>query len=368
MQAADALEYAHAMGVIHRDIKPANLLLGDAASIYIADFGLAQLQGDSRLTFTGDLVGTLRYMSPEQTMARRGLVDHRSDIYSLGATLYELMTLSPAFDTSDRHLLLREIADKDPISPRQRNRSIPVDLETIVLKAMAKEPERRYATAKELAEDLARFADQRPITARPPTAPERAARWLRRHRAVVAGVVCLLLLAAIGLGVSTALVAREQWKTQAAYDRLAEEQAKTKAAYEAEAKQRERAEKSFRQARQIVDFFTEVSEEELADKAELQGLRRMLLARVARLLPGLHRRRFWTIPRCRLNWPLVISASAEFSKRSAPRPKPWRRSIGLAKFKKNSWSRIPRPPTCRMVWSISIAAPMPCAAAANCIC
>ncbi len=185
VQAAEALDYAHGMGVIHRDIKPANLLLDGEGQIYIADFGLAQLQGDSRLTRTGDLVGTLRYMSPEQTTARRGVVDHRADLYSLGATLYELLTLSPAFDAPDRPALLRQIADEEPPAPRQRNRAIPVDLETIVLKAMAKEPHRRYATAKELADDLGRFLEHRPITARRPTVAERASKWVRRHRAIV---------------------------------------------------------------------------------------------------------------------------------------------------------------------------------------
>jgi serine/threonine protein kinase len=264
VQAAEALDYAHGMGVIHRDIKPANLLLDGEGRIYIADFGLAQLQGDSRLTRTGDLVGTLRYMSPEQTTARRGVVDHRADLYSLGATLYELLTLSPAFDAPDRPALLRQIADEEPPAPRQRNRAIPVDLETIVLKAMAKEPHRRYATAKELAEDLSRFLEHRPIAARRPTVAERASKWVRRHRAIVTTAAVLLLLSGV-------VVAREQWKTRAAYEAEATQRVRAE-------RERDRAEEGVRRARQIVDFFTEVSEEELADRVELQGLRRMLLA------------------------------------------------------------------------------------------
>jgi serine/threonine protein kinase len=270
IQAAEALEYAHSMGVIHRDVKPANLLLDVQGNVYVTDFGLAQLRGVPELTMTGDLVGTLRYMSPEQALAQRGVMDHRTDIYSLGATLYELLTLAPAFDAPERHALLRQIAEEEPASPRQRNRAIPVDLETIVLKAMTKEPGSRYASAKELADDMRGFLEHRPIRARRPTPLERAAKWSRRHRSLVAAAVGLLLLAAIGFAVSTALIAREKW-------RLAEEQARTKAAYEAEAAQRARAEKSFRQARQVVDFFTEASEEDLADKPELQGLRRKLL-------------------------------------------------------------------------------------------
>jgi eukaryotic-like serine/threonine-protein kinase len=248
VQAAEALDYAHGMGVIHRDIKPANLLLDDQGQIYIADFGLAQLQGDSRLTRTGDLVGTLRYMSPEQTTARHGVVDHRADLYSLGATLYELLTLAPAFDAPHRGALLRQIADEEPPAPRQRNRAIPVDLETIVLKAMAKQPHRRYATAKELAEDLGRFLEHRPITARRPTVAERTSKWIRRHRAIVCTAAVLLL-------VSGVVVAHER--------------------YQAETNQRARAEADLRKATEIVDFFTEVS----ADNGiELQSLRRMLLA------------------------------------------------------------------------------------------
>ena len=278
IQAAEALEHAHAMGVIHRDIKPANLLLDVESNLYITDFGLARLQDSPGITLTGDVAGTLRYMSPEQALAQHGLVDHRTDIYSLGVTLYELLTLAPAFDAANRHAILRQISQDEPVAPRKRNPAIPLDLETIVLKAMAKEPERRYATAKLMADDLRRFLEHRPIMARRPTLVESAAKWSRRHRALVAAGVGMLLLATLGFALSTALVAREQWKTKAAYDQLSQEQERTRAAFDAEAKQRAIAEQSFRQARQIVDFLIEVSEQELADKPELQDLRRMVLA------------------------------------------------------------------------------------------
>jgi serine/threonine protein kinase len=128
-QAAEALEHAHQQGVIHRDVKPANLLVDGHGHLWVADFGLAQVQNDPRLTITGDLVGTLRYVSPEQALAKRGLVDHRTDVYSLGATLYELLTLKPAFPGTDRQELLRQIAFEEPCPPRRLNKAVPKELE-----------------------------------------------------------------------------------------------------------------------------------------------------------------------------------------------------------------------------------------------
>jgi serine/threonine protein kinase len=151
VQAARALEHAHQLGVVHRDIKPANLLVDVRGNLWVTDFGLAQVQGDTKLTLTGDLVGTLRYMSPEQALAKRMLVDHRTDIYSLGVTLYELLTLEHAFEGVDREELRRQIAFAEPRPPRRVNKAIPAELETIILKAIAKNPEERFATAQESA-------------------------------------------------------------------------------------------------------------------------------------------------------------------------------------------------------------------------
>ena len=147
MQAAEALEDAHQLGVIHRDIKPANLLVDARGNLWITDFGLAHCQSQAGLTMTGDLVGTLRYMSPEQALAQRVIVDHRTDVYSLGVT-YELLTLEPAFGGKDRQELLRQIAFEEPRPPRRWNKAIPAELETIILKAMEKSPTDRYATAQ----------------------------------------------------------------------------------------------------------------------------------------------------------------------------------------------------------------------------
>ena len=138
-QAAEALDFAHRNDVLHRDIKPANLLVDEGGHLWVSDFGLARIRNDSDLTASGDMVGTVRYMSPEQVLGLRGLVDHRSDIYALGATLYELLTLARAHDGEDRETILRQIGFEEPVAPRKRDPTIPVDLEKIVLKALAKD-------------------------------------------------------------------------------------------------------------------------------------------------------------------------------------------------------------------------------------
>jgi serine/threonine protein kinase len=210
IQAAEALEHAHQLGVVHRDIKPANLLLDGRQNLWITDFGLAQLRGDSRLTMSGDLLGTLRYMSPEQALARRVVVDHRTDVYSLGVTLYELLTLEPAFGGEDRQEILRRIAFEEPKPPRRWNKSIPPELETIVLKAMEKNPADRYATAQELAEDLERFLRDEPIKARRPNPVQRARKWARRHPSIMASALVALVLAVVALSVSNLLIGSRQ--------------------------------------------------------------------------------------------------------------------------------------------------------------
>src|SRR5262249_2057980 len=156
-------------------------------------------------------------------------VDHRTDIYSLGATLYELLTLKLVYDGKDRQELLRQIDREESAPPRRHNPAIPTDLETILLKALAKNPQERYAAARDLAEARRRFLEHRPIQARRPTLGERAAKWARRHKGVVATAVVLLLTAAVGFAVSTAVILREQLKARAAYEQLAEEQERTKA-------------------------------------------------------------------------------------------------------------------------------------------
>jgi serine/threonine protein kinase len=218
VQAAAGLEHAHQLGVVHRDIKPANLLLDVRGNLWITDFGLAHMKSHAGLTMTGDLMGTLRYMSPEQALAKPLLVDQRTDIYSLGATLYELLTLEPAFAGTDRQELLRQIAFEEPRPPRHLDKAIPAELETIVLKAMEKSPAERYATAQELADDLKLFLDDRPIRARRTTLYQQVRKWTRRHRGitVTAGVsaIVLALLTLAGLVFNTLSIGREQKRTR----------------------------------------------------------------------------------------------------------------------------------------------------------
>jgi tetratricopeptide (TPR) repeat protein len=216
LQAAEALEHAHAEGVIHRDIKPANLLVDMKGKLWITDFGLAHCRAGAGLTMTGDLVGTLRYMSPEQALGKRLLVDQRTDIYSLGVTLYEFLTLEPAFPGDDREEVLRQIASEEPRPPRRINKAIPAELETIVLKAMGKSPEERYATAQELADDLRHFLEDKPIRARRPRLVRRLVKWGRRHRPLVAAGGALLLAVALLGGGNLWWLGRQRAETERA--------------------------------------------------------------------------------------------------------------------------------------------------------
>jgi hypothetical protein len=194
VQAAEALEYAHSMGVVHRDVKPGNLMVDSAGKLWVADFGLARTATDVGMTMSGDLLGTLRYMSPEQALARHGLVDHRTDIYSLAATLYELLTGQPVVAGKDRQEILRNLAEREPVALRQLAPALPVDLETVLHKALAREPDQRYATAQDFAADLRHVLQREPIVARRPSAARRAAHWIKRHRGPVLLALALLLV------------------------------------------------------------------------------------------------------------------------------------------------------------------------------
>ncbi len=207
MQAAGALAYAHEHGVLHRDIKPSNLLLDVNGELWVTDFGLAKLTNGSELTQDGDIMGTLKYMAPEQLDGRS---DARTDVYSLGLTLYELATHQPAFDTSKS--LADRIRSYDIAKPRTINPAIPRNFETIILKATARDAHARYQSALEMGEDLRCFIDDRPIAARRESPAERLGRWTRRNPAV-AGSLALTLLVLIATSIVSGF---GYWTTQKA--------------------------------------------------------------------------------------------------------------------------------------------------------
>lgn len=193
MQVGEALRYAHAQRTLHRDIKPANLLLDSQGTVWVTDFGLAKAVIHDDLSQSGDIVGTLRYMAPEQL---RGQHDSRTDVYSLGLTLYELLTLRPAFAEAEEGHLMQRVYESTPPSPRSLRPNVPRDLETIVLKAIARDPRHRYQSAGELTDDLRRYLDDKPIQARRVRLVERGWRWSRRNPAIAVLSMVLLLVVA----------------------------------------------------------------------------------------------------------------------------------------------------------------------------
>jgi len=221
VQAAEGLAHAHAQGVLHRDIKPSNLLLDALGVLWITDFGLAKTEDSDNMTHTGDLVGTFRYMAPERF---EGRADGRTDIYALGVTLYEMLTLRPPFDAADRVALIGQITHDAPPPPRTLAPLLPRDLETIVLKSMARDPADRYATGVQLADDLRCFLENRPITARRSSAGERLRRWCRRNPAIASLTAALfLLLVCLTVGSSLAAVSLKHQRDEA----VREEEEKT---------------------------------------------------------------------------------------------------------------------------------------------
>lgn len=221
---AEAIHFAHERGILHRDLKPSNVLIDEFDQPKVTDFGLAKrIEKDIELTLSGQVLGSPNYMSPEQAAAKRGLVGKRSDVYSLGAVLYHLFTGRPPFVAQSLTETLHEVASSEPVSPRVLNPSVPLDLATICLKCLAKEPSRRYASAQELADELGRFLRNEPIRARPVTRAERAWRWCRRNPVIAAlttTAALLLLAVAIGSPIAVVLIDRERERAeQVARDR-----------------------------------------------------------------------------------------------------------------------------------------------------
>lgn len=217
IQVAEALEYANLQGILHRDVKPSNLLLDNHGNVGVADFGLAKTAEADDLTHTGDILGTVRYMAPERFS---GHCDARSDVYSLGLTLYELVALRPAYEAADRHTLIDRVLHEEPERLKKRSPGVPRDLETIIAKATARDPAGRYTTAAALAEDLRRFVEDRPIRARRTSPVEQLARWCRKNP-LIASSIGLAAMALVAVAVMALLHANRQAEANKRITRLA---------------------------------------------------------------------------------------------------------------------------------------------------
>ncbi len=279
---ANAVAYAHSRGVIHRDLKGANVILGDFGEVVVLDWGLAKVvhepaaefqpagvnappsahapsgdEGPASRTLHGQLLGTPAYMPPEQADGRLDEVDSRSDVWGLGAILYEILTGEPPFSGSSIEETLRRVREEPPLPPRQRSSAAAPALEAICLKALAKSPDERYPSAGALSREVQRFLADEPVEAYPEPLPKRAGRWARRHKAWVAGAAALLLTAVVGLSAGTILLRQKQTEVES---------------------QRDRAEANFRLARGAVDsYLTRVADSSELRAHGLEHLRAKLL-------------------------------------------------------------------------------------------
>jgi serine/threonine-protein kinase len=265
---AGAMHHAHQRGVLHRDLKPANVLLAEDGTPKIGDFGLAKRLDDSGdQTRNGSVLGTPNYMAPEQAEGNSRAFGPATDVYGLGAILYDTLTGRPPFRGETAVDTLQQVVTDDPVPPARLNRRVPRDLETICLKCLEKSPARRYATARELADDLRRLLDGEPIRARRVGPVERAAKWARR-RPAAAGLAALSALSAVGLLVGGAWYARHESARAAEAERLHAQARREQA----------RAADNFRLARAAVEeMLTRVSREKLAHVPQMERVRRELL-------------------------------------------------------------------------------------------
>jgi serine/threonine-protein kinase len=286
--ACNAVAYTHSRGVLHRDLKPTNVALGEYGEVLVLDWGLAKVLGQAEdptsllpvalgpaagndRTQQGQVLGTPSYMAPEQARGRPDLVDKRSDVYGLGAILYETLTGEPPFSGADAPEVLRRVVQEPVVPPRQRVPRTPPGLEAVCLKALAKGPEDRYPSARDLAQDVQRWLADEAVSAYRDPWLVRAGRRLRQHRTAVTAAATAVAVALASLGVATAFLAAANAQLRAANGREA-------AAVERARGQEQLAQQNFRLAREAVDkYITEVGDDQRLKKHDLSGLRRQLL-------------------------------------------------------------------------------------------
>ena len=298
---ARALAEVHRLGIVHRDLKPANILLAADGTPKVADFGLAKwLDGDSGLTRTDVVLGSPSYMAPEQARGKAGAVGPAADLYSLGAVLYELLTGRPPFRAATALETLEQVKAAEPVAPRRLQPRLPRDLETVCLKCLHKEPQRRYGSAAALAEDLRRFGAGEPIRARPVGVVERAWRWCRREPALSTLAAALAAAVVVGfLGVATQWWRAEEHLGEVRHQRalleadFRREVAARRAVEEAHAREQQargRAQRRFQLGMEAVDGYAALArEDELRMDPRLEGLRRKLLGSALRFYAELQR-------------------------------------------------------------------------------
>jgi len=277
-QVALALQHAHEHGVLHRDVKPSNVMLTPGGRVLLLDFGLAATEGDHRITRSGSLVGSLAWMSPEQV--RGGAVDARTDVYSLGATLYELLTLRSPFTAEGVEETRQRILEGRALPVRDLNPAVPRDAETVCLKAMDRDAERRYPTAAEFADDIGNALELRPVLARRPGALLKARRWAQRHPGAAAAAALGALLLVGGPAGYGVVQSRNAAREKQLNENLSAANTRLDAALGEESRQRELAEKSFDKALSAVDqMLADVGADDLRDLPQLEPVRGRLLQR-----------------------------------------------------------------------------------------